>query len=292
VYWGAAELPGAPGSLTAGHPADPMTTVAQFISSRELLWNLTLRELRTKYRRSFLGWAWSMLNPLANVLVYSFVFGVLMDAEPPVGAPSGLDNFALFLLCGLLPWNFFAFMNQQGMAALVANSGLVRRVAFPRETLVIAQSLHGLVQFCIEMTLLVIILLIAGSMVLPWLPVTILLMLLLAVFGTGFALALSALSVHFRDMNYLWSIVLQVWFFATPIVYPPSLLESRGPEWAQELLKLNPMARFAAAFRRTLYDGTAPGWKTVAALVVISIVSLVLGWMIFNRLSRRIAEEI
>ena len=160
------------------------------------------------------------------------------------------------------------------MGAIVNNAGLVRKVYFPRETLVLAQVLHGLVQFSIEMTLLVIVLLVFGSPLLLWLPVTILLMLLLALFGTGFGLALSVLSVFFRDLNYLWGIVLQVWFFATPIVYPPDLLEGRVPDWVQTILNNNPMAKFAAAFRRTLYDGAAPGWKAMLVLALLSFGSV------------------
>ena len=93
----------------------PMHAVTDVYHSRELLWNLTLRELRTKYRRSFLGWAWSMLNPLSQILIYGFVFGTLLGGTAPVGVPSGLDNFALWLLCGLLPWNFFSLITALGL---------------------------------------------------------------------------------------------------------------------------------------------------------------------------------
>lgn len=267
-------------------------SITELVSSRELLWNLTLRELRTKYRRSFLGWAWSMLNPIATVAIYSFVFGVLFDASAPLGQPSGLENFALFLLCALLPWNFFSLVQSQGMGALLNNAGLVRKVYFARETLVLSQVLHGLVQFGIEMGLLIILLVIVGSPLLPWLPVTLLLMLLLAAFGTGLALALSVLCVFFRDLSYLWGIVLQVWFFATPIVYPPDLLEGRVTPWLQTVLENNPMAKFAAAFRRTLYDGAAPGWKAMLVLILLSAGSVTAGWWIFNKFSRRLAEEL
>jgi ABC-2 type transport system permease protein len=269
-----------------------MSTLAQLHSSRELLWNLTLRELRTKYRRSVLGWAWSMLNPLATVAIYAFVFGKLLGAQAEKGDPSGLDSFALFLLCGLLPWNFFALVQNLGMGALIGNAGLVRKVAFPREVLVLAQVGHGMVQFGIEMLLLAVVLVIAGSPIIPWIPVTILLMLMLAAFAAGLALALSAIGVYFRDLPYLWTIVLQVWFFATPIVYPPSLLAEQLPSWANQLLSYNPMARYCAAFRRTLYDGTAPGWLSMLALATMSAVMLFVGWKIFERLSVRFAEEL
>ncbi len=270
-----------------------MNALTTLRSSRELLWNLTLRELRTKYRRSFLGWAWSMLNPLATVAIYSFVFGSLLGSDAPLGDPSGLHVFALYLLCALLPWNFFALVTNSGMGSLLGNAGLVRKVAFPRQVLILSQVLHGCVQFGIEIGLLVVVLVIAGSPVLPWLPVTVGLMLLLAVFATGFALALSALAVYFRDLGYLWQILLQVWFFATPIVYPESLLDDRSIDGAaRRLLDINPMSVFARAFRRTLYDGTAPGLRSVGYLVLAALISLIVGWWAFSKLSRRVAEEL
>jgi ABC-type polysaccharide/polyol phosphate export permease len=270
----------------------PMHAVTNVYRSRELLWNLTLRELRTKYRRSFLGWAWSMLNPLSQILIYGFVFGTLFNATAPLGDPSGLDSFAFFLLCGLLPWNFFSLVTSLGLGAVSANAGLVRRVAFPREVLVFSNVLHACVQFSIELTLLLLVLLVAGSPFLPWLPVVFLTSVLLAVFATGIAMALSVLAVYFRDVSYLWAILIQVWFFATPIVYPPSLLEERAPTWVQNVLNLNPMNGFVETYRRLLYDASAPGWKTMVGLLTISAVSLTVGWTIFNRMSRRLPEEV
>jgi ABC-2 type transport system permease protein len=269
-----------------------MHAVTDVYRSRELLWNLTLRELRTKYRRSFLGWAWSMLNPLSQILIYGFVFGTLFNATAPEGDPSGLDSFALYLLCGLLPWNFFGLITSLGLSAISVNSGLVRRVAFPREVLVFSNVLHACVQFSIEMVLLLIVMLIAGSPFLPWLPLVIVTSILLAVFATGLAMALSVLAVYFRDVSYLWAILIQVWFFATPIVYSPSLLEEQAPDWINNLLKLNPMNGFVEMYRRLLYDAAAPGWRTMLGLVTISLASLVVGWMIFHRMSRRLPEEV
>ena len=103
--------------------------------SRELLIALTLRELQTKYRGSFLGWSWSLLNPLATLAIYGFVFGILFGAQAPIGENSNLTGFAWFLLCAIIPWNFFAVVNNVGLAAVTDNSALVRRVAFPRDCL-------------------------------------------------------------------------------------------------------------------------------------------------------------
>ena len=261
-------------------------------ASHELLWNLTLRELRTKYRKSVLGWTWSMLNPLANVAIYSFVFGHLFKSVPPTGDPSGTQVFALYLLCGLLPWNFFTLVVNTGMSSVVGNASLVRKVSFPREVLVFANSLHGIVQFSIEMGLFAVVLLVTGVTFVPWIPIVMLQMILLLVFSSGIALAFAAGNVYFRDLTYLWQIFAQVWFFATPIVYTESVVNERVPSWVAKALHWNPMAIFTRGFRETLYDGRFPGFASIGACAVVALVSLALGWTIFNKLSRRFAEEL
>jgi len=260
--------------------------------SWDLLLNLTLRELRGKYRRSFLGWGWSLLNPLALVAIYSFIFGVVFGAEAPVGVRSGVHVYATYLLCGLLPWSFFNLITNLGMNSLVGNAGLVRKVAFPRQTLVFAQSIFSFVQFSIEMVLLSFILLALGSPIWKWIPVVFLLMVLLGVFATGIGLCLSVWYVYFRDLNYLWTIIIQVYFFATPIIYSPTILEGKVPGWVEGVLRWNPMAVFVQAFRHTMYDGTGPSIANVLGLLAIAGFSLTVGLLVFSRGSRRVAEEL
>jgi ABC-2 type transport system permease protein len=269
-----------------------LAPVKRVAASHELLWNLTLRELRTKYRKSLLGWTWSMLNPLATVAIYTFVFGHLFQAQAPVGDPSGVMSFALYLLCALLPWNFFMLVTNTGMNSMIGNAALVTKVSFPREVLVFANSLHGIVQFSIELLLLTVALVLAGSYFFVWIPVVILQMLLLALFASGLALALAAGNVYFRDLGYLWQIFSQVWFFATPIVYMPALIEGKVPNWVEMIMKLNPMAVFAQGFRRSMYDNSFPGWDNLGACALVAVVSMVIGWSIFTKLSRRFAEEL
>jgi len=270
-------------------PIEPIRRVAE---AHELLWNLTLRELRTKYRKSVLGWTWSMLNPLATVAIYSFLFGYLFGADAPVGIHSGVRTFSLYLLCALLPWNFFMLVTNMGMGAIIGNAGLVKKVAFPREVLVFSNTLHGLVQFSIELLLLTVVLVIAGSHFFVWIPVILVQMLLLAFFASGLALALAAGNVYFRDLGYLWQIFTQVWFFATPIVYMQALIEEKVAPWALWIWKLNPMAVFAQGFRRSMYDNTFPGWDNLGACAAVALLSMVIGWSIFTKLSLRFAEEL
>lgn len=269
-----------------------MGAVTRVYQSRELLWNLTLRELRTKYRNSFLGWAWSMLNPLATVAIYTFIFNVLFRAEAPVGDPSGVHSFALFLLCAYLPWNFFSLVTNFGLSAILGNAGLVRRVAFPREVLVFSTVLHACVQFSIELGLLAILLLIAGGPIVPWIPLVLVISVLLTLYSAGWALALSALGVFFRDMRYLWAIVLQMWFFLTPIVYSPTILKERVPDWARITLEMNPMAAFISTYRDLLYNAKGPELINVAIMVGHATFSFALGWFIFTRMGRRLPEEV
>lgn len=268
-----------------------LSPIRRVAEARELLWNLTLRELRTKYRKSILGWSWSMLNPLATVAIYTFIFSVVFKAVPPVGHPSGLRVYALYLLSGSLPWGFYVLVTNLGMTSLTSNAALVRKVAFPREVLVFSNALHALVQHAIEMGLLAVVLLVAGGHFLPYLPLIIVYMLVLGVFSCGVALALAALYVYFRDMNYLWTIVTQMWFFATPIVYTEDKLSGVDPA-IRLMLSWNPMAVFVRGFRRMLYDGRFAGWDNLAACVAFALASLLAGWSLFVGMSRRFAEEL
>jgi len=168
----------------------------------------------------------------------------------------------------------------------------VRKVSFPREVLVFSNSLHGLVQFSIELGLLTVALIIAGSYFFVWIPVVILQMLLLMLFASGIALGLAAANVYFRDLSYLWQIFSQVWFFATPIVYMPSIIKGKVPNWVEMIMKLNPMAVFAQGFRRSMYDNAFPGWDNLGACALVAVIAMLLGWSLFTKLSRRFAEEL
>lgn len=266
--------------------------IQKIIGSRDLVWNLTLRELRAKYRRSFLGWTWSLLNPLTLVLTYGFVFGVILGSDAPLGDPSGLKNFALYLLTGVLPWGFFSLIAGQGLTALTSNSGLVRKVAFPRETLVVAQSLFALIQFSIEMLVLNFVMVAFGVNVLVHLPTTLFLMVFLAIFSTGIAFVLAAIAVYFRDLPYLWQVVVQIYFFMTPILYNPALLKDRVPGAVSFLLTWNPMAVFIYCFRDSMYNAANPAGIHFVAMALFAVVSLVIGLTVFGRLNRRFAEEL
>lgn len=267
------------------------------LATRYLLLNLTLRELRSRYKRSVLGWAWSMVNPIATMLIFSLVFRVFLKIAPPAGDPSGLENFPLFLLCGLLPWNFLANSLGGSVVAIVGNAGLIKKVYFPRSVLPTASVLGWNVNLLIEFGVLFVALMFAGNMVIPWIPVVALVVVLQTFFVLGIGLGLSALNVYFRDIQHFLSIALLMWFYATPIVYPPSFVPIQYVLFGMDIplraiYNLNPMVHFLGAYRSLIYDLRWPELDSIIYLVVVSIVSLALGSLIFRRFRSRFAEEL
>ena len=274
-----------------------MTTLSELSRSRELMVNLTLRELRSKYKRSAGGWLWSLLNPLATMAIFTLVFRFFLKVEIPAGRPSGMDVFAFFLVCALLPWTFLSNAMVGSVNTLLGNASLIKKVYFPRETLVAANVASWLVAFLIELGVLAVALLVAGNSVLPWLVVVLLLVVVQSVFVTGIALALSVLNVYFRDVQHLMGILVQLWFYATPVVYPLELVPARAEVLGWELpvraiYELNPMVDFVEAYRDCLYHLRLPPAGDVVQLVVAAALSLAVGLLVFRRFEPKLAEEL
>lgn len=269
-------------------------TLAEYRSHKELLSNLTLRELRSKYKRSVLGWAWSTINPLVYMVVYTVVFKYFMHANIQSKAPpSGLNVYALFLLSAMLPFSYFQNSVMGCIGSLVGNGNLIKKTYFPRELLPASIVIANLVSHAIEMSLLLVALLAFGDWrALLYLPLTIVFMLLLAVFALGLGLALSALNVYFRDIEHFMGIIFLVWFFMTPIVYSFTTLGSSAKPWVVKALKVNPMTDAILSFRNTLYNGVHPGWVEFAYFAVCAIGSFFIGRAVFNRLEGGLAEEL
>jgi len=277
-----------------------MSLSSDLRASREILSNLTMREVRGKYKRSFFGQAWSLLNPIASLTIYTIVFGFVLRATPPPGEPSGIDVFTLWLACALLPWNFFSATVLGGMSALLGNAGLIQKVYFPRYTLVVANMFAGLVTFGFELLVLAGIAVIFGSNIWIWIPLVLVFVALLALFGLGIGLMLSIANVYFRDTAQFVGILMQVWFYATPIVYPVTLIVAAEADMRENgndfpllwFYQLNPMERFVQIFRDLLYDNRLPPWGDMAYCLGATAVSLGLGAWVFSKYQARIAEEL
>lgn len=268
---------------------------------RELFVNLTLREVRGKYRRTVLGNFWSMLNPLASMIIYTAVFSILLRVQPEPGDPSGLDVFAIWLMVGLLAWNFMSGGISAGMGAFVNNSALLTKVYFPRWVLVASTVAAAAFTYAIELAVLSAVLLVFGVVVIAWIPGILLTGLLIGVFAYGLGLALAVLNVYFRDTQHFVAILLQVWFYLTPIVYPPQLIADTQQRILDEqgldvplgtLYELNPMLHFIEVMRAFMYDNRLPDPTDVVICFVAAGLSLLLGIAVFRRFSGRVVEEL
>jgi ABC-2 type transport system permease protein len=273
-----------------------VNSVAEVIASRELLFNLTAREVKGKYKRTALGQVWSLLNPLAQMIIYSLVFGFVLRAAIPPGQPSGMDVFALWLTSALLPWLLFANVLTAGMSALLANENLVKKVYFPRSTLIISSALAGLFTSCFEMSVLVVVLYIFGANPTIFLPAVVVFMVLIAALALGFGFMLAVANVYFRDTQHFVAILMQMWFYLTPIVYSVSLISDRAAKgnhpWIIDVYRLNPMERFSEVFRDLLYNNKWPTLGSTVYCIVVPLVVLALGFALFNRFEGRLAEEL
>ena len=262
----------------------------------DLLVNLTLRDLRSKYKRSALGWTWSVLNPLVAVVVYSAVFSVFLRIQPTTGDPSGLRSYAVFLLVTLLPWQFHVTSLTEATRSITANGPLITKIWFPRWVLPTSAVLARFLTLLVEMAvLLLLIAVLEGHFAFTWIPVVLMLMALQLLFTVGLALMVSAANVYFRDVQHFLGVALAPWMFLTPILYPlnmvPADREFLGIGY-RTLYQLNPMVSWAEAYRNALYDLRFPSAERWLAIVVATVVVLTGGFRIFRRLEPRMAEEV
>ena len=277
-----------------------MTTLAEYAATRELLGNLTQRELRGKYKRSALGWAWSLINPLALAAIFTFVFGVVFQGRLEAVGNSNLEGIAaypLFLLCGLLPWAFLSNGITGSIGALVSNANLVKKVYFPREVLIGANVLSWLVSLLIELSVLGVVLLLFGNVWLQFLPLLLAVVALQTLFVIGIGLLLAILNVYFRDVQHFVGIFLQLWFYATPVIYPITLLGNIAEREVfgislLTLYKLNPMTAFIEMYHQMLFYLQWPDWKLFVYAAVFSFAMLAFGLWAFKKLEPRLAEEL
>ncbi len=268
-----------------------MASVTDIWSYRGLIGNLAQRELRSKYKRSFLGWSWSLINPAASLLIYTVVFGTVLRVEPPTGGNGRLQSFALFLFAGLLIWNFFNSVVLGSMSALIGAGPLLKKVYFPPECPPIATMLTVLAQTGLESLILILAFVIAGNVSWTFFLFPFLL-LLLSLFTIGLGLILSLVNVYLRDVSYLVAIAMSLLFYGTPIIYPFSLVEQNAPSWVVSLVRVNPLTQFVGASRDIFYLLKVPSTARILALIGTSTVTFLLGWWFFSIKSRDVSEEL
>lgn len=257
---------------------------------RELTWSLVVRDLKARYKSSVLGFVWSLLNPLGMMAVFTVVFTVMM--------PNQIERFPIFLLCGLLPWNYFTGGVMMSTNSIVGNSGLVKKVYFPREVLPIATVLSTLVNFLLSLLVLFAVLLVARARFSSWLWLLPAVIFVQTCFVLGIAFILSALNVFYRDTIMIIDVVMLAWFFLTPVVYLIDILPNNYHllgvtlDVRRWMYILNPMASLIAAYRDLLYWGYRTNLDFFLRTAVTSFVVLLGGYWFFLRYSGRFGEEL
>jgi len=265
-----------------------MRVYADLVRYRELFASLFRRDLRAKYKGSVLGLAWTLALPVTLMLVYLVVFSVLWKAEP-----TELEDYWLFLLCGLPPWAFFATSLQSSGRSLLENANLIRKVRFPRQLVPLSIVATQVVAFAAMLGVVAALALVfrpeSRATAVLVLPVA----LAIVLFVAGLALALASLNAVYRDVEFVVAAALLPWFFLTPVLYRlEDLPGADAHPWLVDLIHWgNPVTPAVEAFRAPLFDGEAPAGGDALYLAVATLVALALGAFVFSAVDDRIATE-
>ncbi len=265
--------------------------MAEMWRYRGLIGNFASRELKSKYKHSVLGWAWSLINPAATLLVFTAVFSTIFRAHPPA-AHNGMTTYVLYLFIGLVAWNFFNNVVTGGMASLIGAGPLLKKIYFPPYARVLGNAFSALVQTLIESGVLLIVLVALGNASWTFIVAPLILALLL-VFAAGVGLVFALFNVYYRDVGYIVGVLLQMVFYATPIIWPPSLLMSqKHGELYLHLASVNPLFQYVEGLRDAMWQDRMPsasrwGWMVLAAALSIGV-----GVTVFVRGSRDVSEEL
>ena len=239
-----------------------MNLMKELYNYRELLKTNIKKDIRGKYKGSWLGVVWTFLNPLLQLLVYSFVFPFILRIN--------VENYTIFMIVALMPWNFFTTAVQQGCGCIVANEGILKKVYFPREILPVSIVTSTLVNFLITCIIMFVFIIFGGVGV------------------TWHVVILSAIVVFVRDVDHFVGIVLMLAFYVTPIIYTPDMLPAKF-QWA---ITFNPIAQLINAYRDILYYHQLPNMTSLGIVGLVSLAALGLGYMIFKKLERNFVEEL
>lgn len=254
--------------------------IRQCFKYRNLMFQLIRRDITSRYKRSVLGIAWTMLNPLGMMLVLSVVFSQVFGS---------VKGYPAYVLSGMVVWNLFSQTTTAAMVNLVWGGGLLNRIYIPRASFAIAAIGTGLVNLIITIIPLLVVMLASGLPVrasILFFPIP---MLLVACFSLGLGLILSTVAVYFPDVAEMYQIVLTGWMYITPIIYPEEALPK---SFAYLLTHLNPVYYLVRLFRVLFYDGRMPKWVELWPTILIALVTLIIGWMLFTRKADEFAYRI
>lgn len=262
-----------------------MQRIKEIYEYREMIFRLVRKELRGRYKGSVLGFFWTFLNPLLQLLVYTMVFSVIMRSD--------IEKYYLFLFVALVPWIFFSAALTGGATSVMNSADMIKKIYFPREVMPIAYITSAFVNMLLTFVVVFVVLIVTGFGINPrallYLPIV---MLVEYVLCLGITLLVSALTVYVRDLAYILSIISMAWQFLTPVMYPQSQVEAVLPESLMKIWNLNPMTPVINAYRDILYYKTVPQLETLLAAVVLGVLVLIIGEATFVKLQKGFAEEL
>lgn len=251
------------------------------IERRDLIWELTSRNLKVRYRRSIFGFLWALVNPLGNALVYAFVFQVLLH--------SPIERFLLFIVVGLVAWGAFSQSVLESVYIITGSESLVTRVRFPHEVLPIAVVLTNMINFLFALPTIFIVMLITRSTFkgqIAYFPVV---FISAFCFTLGISFIAASVAVFFQDTRNFLDIIMNLWFFLTPIIY--RMKDVISPDLQQYVYYVNPMASVIESYRLMFYDNAPPDFFFILRTLVSCGLTMVIGWLIFAKLSPKFVEE-
>ena len=258
-----------------------MKLIKELWHYREMIISLVKRDLKGRYKGSAMGFLWTMINPLLQRAVYTFVFSVIM--------PSGVERFYLFLFVALVPWLFFSTCLSTGTTVIFAQQEMVKKIYFPRQILPISFTISQFVNMLLSFVVIFIVLIFSGIKfnfkALACLPIIMLIQFILCL---GITFVVSALTVYLRDLEYILSIISMAWMYLTPILYPIENV----PEAYRGICYINPMTSIIVAYRDILYSSKVPEMGTLVIAVFMGILLLAIGLVSFEHLQRHFAEEL
>jgi len=263
----------------------------ELIQYRELVRNLVVRDLKVRYKNSVLGFLWSLLNPLMMMVIFTVVFTIMLPNNT-------IDRFPVFVLCALLPWNFFSSSVMTSVHSVVGSAHLIKKVYFPREVIPLSTVLANLANFLLAMIVLFGMMFVFRTPLTVWALLLPVIVLVQVIFTLGLAFLLSTLNVFYRDTAAIMDVAMLAWFFLTPVFYPITILPHYRTLFGLSLdiqrlaYILNPMASLIASYRVILYHGAPPAFDFLARTVVTSLVLLSLGYLVFVRYSKIFAEQL
>jgi len=255
--------------------------ILEIFKYRVLIQTLVLRELKSRYRGSFLGFLWSFLNPLFLMLVYTLVFSIYIR--------NPMEGYPAFLFTGLLPWLWFSTSLMHGTASIRSGGHLIKKVVFPAEVLPIVAVLSNMINFLLSLPILIIFLFVLKVTITPVILLFPLILLIQFTLLIGLTLFLSAINVHLKDVEQILNNLLTLLFFLTPIIYPLTFIPER---FRGLLLFLNPLSSLMVAYQDVLFNGRLPDPFGLAYLSFIAILMLFIGYTVFNRFRDTFAEEV